>query len=691
MTTEEDMKPSEFYLKANTGILESLGHNMYTSVAKSLVEFVANGFDAEATEVKLNIPFQDIEKARDDYIKTLRQNKQQGQTALELVQSTISPNIEITIEDNGHGMDYRDIRDKFMPINRNRRKDSGNKSLNGKRFVMGRKGLGKLAGFGIAELITIKTKVKGTNYSTKFVMDANEIKKYDSITDVKIPASYEPANSEEHYTKITLSHLRSDALKSQQQEIIDELNRNFHIVKDEFHIALNNKQIEENDITYDFIYPKELNEDGYCEENLDIDQLGSIPIKYVVKFRSVEKNNGHKLLADYKGARIFCNGRLALGPSLLKLKPGAHTFHAQNNMECIVHVDELDRNINFDFINTNRTSLKYDNEVVAQLIDRISKVMECAIEEYNNYRTNKIENDLEQDDFSKGILSMTEHLGKKNKDAAKKLLKIVALTHGLKSETYKQIAPLLIQSVNAGEVLTKLVNLAKDPQDINNILHEFNELREIENNDVIKLYRGRRNGIDALNKLIQKGDELWKKKQFENEIHQLLKENPWLIHAEYSRYISSNETFDTLLKRLNNEMKIDNCIDTTDKRFDDDRPDLVFLISSTEYHNIVIVELKSPALPLNNNHLIQLEKYIMKTKAYIKQELPRIDSKVTGYLIGSMPDINTTNDDEKLLIDRMKSHRDCEVLSLQDLVERAKISHIQTLEVLENIESKNNE
>lgn len=688
MSLEETEKPKEFYLTANTGILESLGHNMYTSVAKSLVEFVANGFDAEATEVKLNIPFNDIEHARDDYIKTLRQNKQQGQTTLELVQSTISPNIEITIEDNGHGMDYLDIRDKFMPINRNRRKSSGNKSLTGKRFVMGRKGLGKLAGFGIAELITIETKMEGKNYATKFIMDASEIKKYESITDVKIPASYISANIEDHYTRISLSHLRSDALKSQPQEIIDELNRNFHIVKDEFHIILNSQQIEENNIIYDFTYPENLNEDGYYEENLEIDQLGSIPIKYVVKFRSVEKDNRYKLLADYKGARIYCNGRLALGPSLLKLKPGAHTFHAQNNMECIVHIDELDRNVDFDFINTNRTSLKYDNEIVSQLIDKISKVMEQAIDEYNHYRTNKIEKDLETDDFSKGILSMTEHLGKKNKNAAKKLLKIIALAHGLKSETYKQIAPLLIQSVNAGEVLTKLMDLANDPQDIKNILHEFNELKEIENNDVIKLYRGRRNGIDALNKLIQKGDELWKKKQFENELHQLLKENPWLIHAEYSRYISSNESFDTLLKRLNNEIKIDSNADLTSAHFDDERPDLVFLISSTEYHNIIIVELKSPALPLNNNHLNQLEKYIMKTKTYVRQELPQTDSNVIGYLIGSMPDINTTNDDERLLISKMESRAGWEVLSLQHLVERAKISHIQALEVLESEESK---
>lgn len=152
--------------------------------------------------------------------------------------------------------------------------------------------------------------------------------------------------------------------------------------------------------------------------------------------------------------------------------------------------------------------------------------------------------------------------------------------------------------------------------------------------------------------------------------------------------ISSNESFDTLLKRINNEMKIDNKADISSNHFDEERPDLVFLISSTGYHNIIIVELKSPAIPLNNNHLNQLEKYMMKTKTYVKQELPKVDSKVTGFLIGSMPDINTTNDDEKLLIDKMKLRQDWEVLSLQDLVERAKISHIQALEVLESEESK---
>jgi len=47
-------------------------------------------------------------------------------------------------------MSPADIQEKFLIINRNRRQSSA-KSESGLRYVMGRKGLGKLAGFGTAE------------------------------------------------------------------------------------------------------------------------------------------------------------------------------------------------------------------------------------------------------------------------------------------------------------------------------------------------------------------------------------------------------------------------------------------------------------------------------------------------------------------------------------------------------------
>lgn len=682
-------RPNEFKLRAHTGMLESLGHNMYSSIAKSLVEFVANGYDADAAFVKLSIPFKEIEKAR-----ATAKPKSSSDNPIECLQNTILEDVSILIEDDGHGMDYEDIQNKFMPINRNRRKDlSSNKSVSGRRYVMGRKGLGKLAGFGIAELITITSKKAGDSYETTFVMDYNEIKKKESLSDVSIPATYnDNVVKEAHYTKIKLDNLRSDTLKSQEDQIVKELVKNFHIVESEFQVFLNNEELKEEDVKYDFTYPIDgISNDGYFHDSLDLGEIGKIAYKYIIRFRSFDKEIANKLLADYRGARIYCNGRLALGPSLLNLKPGAHTFHAQNNMECIVHADELDRNINVDFTNTNRTSLKADNEIVSLLIEQVSNTMQRAIDAYNEMRNNKIEKEIEVDEFSKGLLSIAEQLSDKSKQATKKVLKIVAVTHGIGSQLYREVAPLLVQSVNAGEVLTRLISLQENPLSISNVLHELNELKSIEDNDVLKLYRGRRNGIIALQNLINKGDDLWKKQQFEAELHNLLKDAPWLIRPEYSRFLSSNEAFNNIIHRINKEFKIDSEADIASSNYSADRPDLVFVLSGNENNSIVIVELKSPALPLNAKHLEQLKKYRLKIKNYVSTELMNDNIDVYCYLIGSMPEVTTKNEDELLLLEDIKSNRgriEWDVLSLPFLLERAKKIHLESINLIEKKESE---
>src|SRR3546814_19337046 len=70
---------------------------------------------------------------------------------------------------------------------------------------------------------------------------------------------------------------------------------------------------------------------------------------------------GEHLPTARRGARIYCNSRLAAGPSLFGLPTGMHNFHSQSYMECIVRADDLDRH-GIDLVNTNRTQLREDNE-----------------------------------------------------------------------------------------------------------------------------------------------------------------------------------------------------------------------------------------------------------------------------------------------------------------------------------------
>ena len=45
-----DRRPKDFGIKIQGGMLEALGINMYSTLGKCLVEFLANAYDAEARE-----------------------------------------------------------------------------------------------------------------------------------------------------------------------------------------------------------------------------------------------------------------------------------------------------------------------------------------------------------------------------------------------------------------------------------------------------------------------------------------------------------------------------------------------------------------------------------------------------------------------------------------------------------------
>src|SRR5690606_2370124 len=63
----------------------------------------------------------------------------------------------IIVQDDGDGMSAKDIQEKFLVIGRNRREDGDKPSRRFNRLATGKKGLGKLALFGLANKITINT------------------------------------------------------------------------------------------------------------------------------------------------------------------------------------------------------------------------------------------------------------------------------------------------------------------------------------------------------------------------------------------------------------------------------------------------------------------------------------------------------------------------------------------------------
>jgi hypothetical protein len=685
--TDTLQRPAAFPLRIQGGMLEALGINMYATIGKCLVEFVANAYDGEATQVVISIPVDRIESARRDVrAEAKREVEQDKRDPFTVLLTPLPDDIAIVIEDDGHGMSPDDVARKFLPINRKRRVDEGTgqetrlKSENGLRHVMGRKGLGKLAGFGAANKVVIRTKREGDSFATTFTLDDALIRHAENLGQVSIPASYEDGLSvSEHGTRITLSNLKSDAVRFSTSVIAEAIRESFYgIEPEQLTIFINDEEVIATDVEYEFVYPVGAHSTQLAEGTIEVDGLTSIPISYMVGFLP----RGKHLPVSKRGARIYCNGRLAAGPTMFGLPTGMHNFHSQSYMQAIIRADALDQH-GVDLVNTNRSQLREDNEIVGSLIKFIEEAMRKSLAEHAKWRESDVDKQIEKSEAAKRMMRLTNTLEGKARSSTKKLLRALAIEHGADSTEFNELAPLVVESVNAGEVLIRLSELGHDPKSLQVIAINLAELAEIEKSDALKIYRGHRNGIIALLRLIEEGEEeLWKIKGIENRLHALLKENPWLIQPEYARYLTSDERLANVSVAIAKHLGVDN----TSKLDDATRPDLVFVLSDTSMpHRISVVELKSPSLPLNNDHLSQLETYMAKIEGYCLHQLQR-QVTVHGYLIGAVPKENTTVDKELLLrtkIQKTGPDTPWMVIGVRALLERAQATHQSVIDALD--------
>src|ERR1051325_3436891 len=302
--------PEPLTFKVAPHIVEDLGLNLYTTLARVLVEFVANAYDADSPYVDLQFDAEKIKKAREVLKKEyeLEKAKAVDGAIVEPLETRVLPaDIRIVIEDRGHGMSRDDLNNKFLFAGRRRRRaepESKGRSPKG-RPLMGRKGLGKLAGFGVAKVVEVISRKAGESHATKIVLNYDEILAQPSANLVKIKDEplADGGGLTPSGTRITLSNLLYDPLKSRETTIESEISEYFSLIDPtEFAIRMNGKPVPPLTREYAYAWPEPttLPINDFVEKTLPREGGGEIKFRYRIRFTKPNP----QLDAEKRGVRV---------------------------------------------------------------------------------------------------------------------------------------------------------------------------------------------------------------------------------------------------------------------------------------------------------------------------------------------------------------------------------------------------
>lgn len=196
----ESHAQKKFKLEFSNRVIEHLGIKLYQNKPTNVVaEFLSNAWDADAGHVHIRVKARGLDG---------------------------TPTVSIT--DDGRGMTREELTDEFLVIGRNRRSSPTQRSPGG-RAVMGRKGIGKLAGFGIAGNLEV---ISVPNPKCRAGLDLSERKFYwlrfslqDLIARANVAqqSSYEP---EVLADGVDLASMRELVARNEEKDEYEQLLKN---------------------------------------------------------------------------------------------------------------------------------------------------------------------------------------------------------------------------------------------------------------------------------------------------------------------------------------------------------------------------------------------------------------------------------------------------------------------------------
>ncbi len=562
-TTQE-----KYTMKMSLNVLNHLGLRLYSNIPTVLSEAVANSYDADATEVNITL---DIE------------------------------NDKVIIEDNGHGMTLSDINDKFLYVGYSKRNNGEGITPLFKRPVMGRKGIGKLSLFSIANNIEIRTirKIVGTDEVEKngFLMNRFDIEDEISKSEKYHPKDI-PLNGfdKEQGTQIILTDFKRK-INYTSVWLRKRLARRFSVLgtSSNFEVLVDKESVKITDRDYlgkiqflwlvgdeeEETYTKHYTFEKIEELNGDIDGTNYKISGWIgaVEYPSDLQQDG----INNNKISILCRGKMAQEDILESFTEGGiYADYLIGEIEA----DFLDSDDKDDIATSSRQKIHEEDPRYRELQQHVYKILKKIQRVWTEYR-----NELNLKKAVQKAKSVHPSLENwydslktdKRKEYARELFSTIESFHFDKSEpdVIKKKKDLYVQGIVAFEKLRlrdSLNELSKiKTADDLRLAKIFADLNDLEANLYYDIAYERVEVIKEFQKKLDANDK-------EKLLQKYLFDNLWILNPSWERPTEGSEIME---KRVEDEFKV-----VVDSLSDDERKGRMDIKYRTAAGKHIIIELK---------------------------------------------------------------------------------------------------
>jgi hypothetical protein len=599
----------DLLLKYSHNVVEHLGLKLYQNrPTRVIAEIVSNAWDADAKHVQVNMSMGGVDRW-------------------------------IAVLDDGHGMTRKDLASSYLIIGLGRRVKADDRSRSGRR-LMGRKGIGKLAPFGIARFVDVVTAAKTDGISTVYwlrfdlvallTQGSGEVSyRPDLIVSGGYPETLPLEKDRTGQIKTWLGHIQQTGTGTlilmtglslgraiSDSQLMDSLGHRFTItLGHDFEVTVNGQlATAENTLPeFEFRIPPT----GQGLEN-----VGDREVKFWVGF---VRNASWP--ADQAGVGVYSHGKIAQDRPFTFGVKGKEIF--TRYMFGVVEAEWLDE-LESDVISTDRTSVNWEASETEPLHEWGKGKVRDWVTQFEKWRQGQEEDDNrkivqtavrsggapkvtepEEEEIVRLVSSITPAFGK-DEESKERLVR--AVSDAWVQKPMRKLVRDLWESLGAGGDMP--------PAAFTQMVERLSSHSVPESLNLAVVFAQRAFALTRLHDYVHHGSEV--------DLQKLLEKFPWIVEPDLS-VLTANQQLKTAVKKAEELGQI-----PTGRRVnvggvpDVNKPDFVFLSSPSE-HQIVIVELKNPQEDLTLENRVQLQDYL----AWFEAHYPDADRR--GYLIGRKP------------------------------------------------------